>query len=86
VALLRKQLAKGEKEAPTKEEIDAALKQMPPDTRSFGSYAAGRFLQTRGQKELATEYLKQCIAGSPSANTVPSAMAGLSLQELEEKK
>jgi tetratricopeptide (TPR) repeat protein len=86
VALLRKQLAKGEKEAPTKEEIDAALKQMPPDTRSFGGYAAGRFLQTRGQKELATEYLKQCIAGSPSANTVPSAMAGLSLQELEEKK
>jgi uncharacterized protein HemY len=86
VGLLRAQLQKGEKEVPGKEEIEAALKKMPPDTQSFGGYVAGRFLLTRGQKELASEYLKRCIAESPSASTVPSALAGLALQELEQKK
>jgi hypothetical protein len=86
VAVLRKKLENGEKEVPTKEEIEAALKQMPPDTRSFGSYVAGRFLKTRGQKELAAEYLKRSIAESASAGTIPSALAGLALQDLEQKK
>jgi hypothetical protein len=86
VTLLRKELEKGEKEVPTKEEVEAAFKQMPADAQSFASYVVGRFLLTRGQKDLASEYLKRCIAESASASNFPPALAGLCLQELEQKK
>jgi tetratricopeptide (TPR) repeat protein len=83
--LLRATLKKGEKEAPTRDEIEQAIKAMPPEARAFGSYVAGRFLLTRGQKELAVEYLKRGRAESVSVTTVPSALTGLALEEAEKK-
>ncbi|HKB05165.1 MAG TPA: hypothetical protein VKD90_23270 [Gemmataceae bacterium] len=83
--LIRGKLAKGEKEVPDEETIAATLKALAPDARSFGAYVVGRFLQKRGDTKRAAEYLRRCLAESTSVNTIPSALSGLALQELEKK-
>jgi uncharacterized protein HemY len=86
IALLRAKLAKGEKEAPSSDEIDTALKNLTPGLAVEGRYLIGRFLQRRGQDKLAIEQFRKCATEPMNSSQVAPVLAGMALGELEKKK
>jgi hypothetical protein len=84
LTLLKATLAKGEKAVPTADEIEAALKPLTVGGQTDSRYFVGRFLQKRGQPS-AADYLKK-TAADPSPFALTSTLAGLAVQQLDQKK
>ena len=86
LTLLRSAAAKGEKEVPTAEAIQKALKETPASDGLFVLYAAGRFVQKRGQDKLATTIFQKCVDLAINRDTIVPALAAVALRELAKAK
>jgi len=85
VELLRGMKGKDAKDLPTQDSIDAVLKPLPLNDQAYCSYGIGRFLQQRGQKNLAAHYFRKCNSVTGNRDTVLLAMAALAIREIERK-
>ncbi len=56
-------LAKGDKEAPDPQALDAALSGADPMSKEASYYLIGQFLECRGQKKAAAVYFNRCAVG-----------------------
>ncbi|WP_020468346.1 tetratricopeptide repeat protein [Zavarzinella formosa] len=85
IPFVRDRLANSQGKPPTREEIEASLKSLPVSARPEADYFIGRFLQNRGQTELASEYFRRCSAHFlPSAN-VTGVLTALALRQTDKK-
>ena len=86
LALFQRKLREGEKMAPSRAEIEEALKLIPAEREGYACYAIGRFVQRREQGSLAVEYLNRCGEKSYNRNTLGPVLAGMALREIERAK